>query len=290
MRRNKVASLFAINRLSALALSTLVTNDHLCTIAPASKARLNGAVHGYFAAVKPETNEWENCARISSYVSRAARDWILESIELRGRFREALHLTIRDILAPGAMPPLLYKKQQQQQQQEGEAQVTRPKKRMSGSSQIACEFIDELARELNVSIMHKHCERKNNDLVVSGQEFRIPDTLYHADGFIPTEAALSIKMEGSPSKFNAGKGLVIEYHGQRYHGCPEDEHNTQSNYLGLRYCDLYKNTMERMRKISALGYCVFFIWEYQYREYKRQKHQLKGKSLMSFGQMMPMLF
>lgn len=139
---------------------------------------------------------------------------------------------------------------------------------MTGASKIACEFIDELARQLGVKdIQHKHYDTISS--AITGDEKKIDK--YRVDGyFIP---AAEHKLP-----FDTSKPVIVEFHGNQFHGFPNNEYKDDFNHLGKRYGDLYEKTTQREKALSEMGYRIIRIFANEYIEWK--KHSV-GKSLLS---------
>ena len=139
-----------------------------------------------------------------------------------------------------------------------------PSKR--GASKVACEFIDLVQCQLGLpGIQHKHYGKISK--AVDGYEFRVPSTLWHADGFVHRD-----DFDGKAElPFAVGeKGVVLEFHGHEWHGYPDGKHAEELNCRGALYGDLYEATMARMRAIKQRGYTVVYIWESDFASCKKQ--------------------
>ena len=119
-----------------------------------------------------------------------------------------------------------------------------------GSSQLACGFFDNLEKELQVKILHRHYSEKG----VSGSEFRVPKTPYRVDGLL------------------VGTNVVIEVLGDFWHGNPDMfDKNLMNPVTKVSFGKLYRNTFTRMRRISEAGFTVFYVWESNILGYKPPK-------------------
>ncbi|MCK9369669.1 hypothetical protein M0R04_07155 [Candidatus Dojkabacteria bacterium] len=105
----------------------------------------------------------------------------------------------------------------------------------SGYSSTCIEWLESIMKLDNIDIQH----------ALNGGEFKIPETLYSADGYcIETNT-------------------IYEFHGNCWHGNPEI-------YNGLDQChpfsnktagELYQATIKREEKIRSLGYNLVVMWE-----------------------------
>jgi hypothetical protein len=118
-----------------------------------------------------------------------------------------------------------------------------PDKPNKNFSKKACEFLDTLAAQENITILHAHHTKG----VKSGYEHKIEPTEYMVDGYVPEERK------------------IFEFLGDYWHGNPEkydrDDVNDKSK---LTFGQLYDNTFKRFGEIKKLGYQIFYIWERDY--------------------------
>jgi hypothetical protein len=116
-----------------------------------------------------------------------------------------------------------------------------PKCDTTGTSKIAIKWIEEYA--------YSH-RLKNVQHALNGGEFVIPGTNIRVDGY------------------HKASNTVFEFHGSAFHGDPEvyrpNDHPNwyRPNATAKR---LYKETLEREKKIRALGYNLVIMWESEYR-------------------------
>jgi len=116
-----------------------------------------------------------------------------------------------------------------------------------GFSKLACKFIDMISKELNIDIRHAHF---NEDGQVVNDEVQIPGTRYRVDGF------------------HADTKMIIEFHGDRWHGNPRVYAPYQMDPIKKKtYRQLYKETMDRLQVLVNFGYNVYYIWEMDFKEY-----------------------
>lgn len=142
---------------------------------------------------------------------------------------------------------------------------------MTGSSKQACEFIDELEKQLQVKIQHQHYDKLNGSIF--GNEKSIEGTKYRFDGFV---------MDGKLSFAIKEKGCGVEFHGVEFHGYPNNEHKDEKNYFGKTYGELYEKTIKREQDISALGYTLIRIFSNQYEDWKKRRMESMEMSLLSY--------
>lgn len=119
----------------------------------------------------------------------------------------------------------------------------------SGHSKIACDFIDVLSQQLNLEIMHKHIDKQGNS---DDKEFKIPNTNFSVDGYDPTTKT------------------VYEFLGDYYHG-NRDLYNPDDLNKNLKqtYGELHRKTFERLQKIKAQDFRVFYIWEAEFKKFQQ---------------------
>ena len=108
-------------------------------------------------------------------------------------------------------------------------------------SKISCKFIDDLEKELNVKIIHKHISDEN---FVCGTEYFIPSTKYNVDGIIENT------------------NTVIEILGNYWHGNPKIYDSDKINKTtGNTFGYLLQKTFTRFQNIHNLGYKILYVWE-----------------------------
>ena len=82
-------------------------------------------------------------------------------------------------------------------------------------------------------------------------EYSIPNSLYHADGYSKT------------------KNLILEYHGDMWHGNPEIYNQEDINPVTkITYGELYQKTLEKQRFCEENGYNYISIWESEWFRFK----------------------
>ncbi|AMN83707.1 hypothetical protein D5b_00282 [Faustovirus] len=108
----------------------------------------------------------------------------------------------------------------------------------SGYSRQALEYISCIESKYNINIQHAENEG----------EFRIPNSLYRADGYVEIN----------------GEKIVIEYHGDLFHGYKGLIKQNEMSYLGKTFGELYQKTLTKEAKIRELGYTLVVIWESDY--------------------------
>jgi hypothetical protein len=104
-----------------------------------------------------------------------------------------------------------------------------------------------LESELGISIQHMHLDYKQNAWI--GTEHR------------PT----AWKRKGVDGFYvRNGTNVAVEYFGDVFHGHPRlwgsDDQGTDR--WNRKYKDLFLDTQNKMRKLQALGYSVYYAWEY----------------------------
>jgi uncharacterized Zn-finger protein/G:T-mismatch repair DNA endonuclease (very short patch repair protein) len=121
-----------------------------------------------------------------------------------------------------------------------------------GCSKIACEFIDQLEKELKMDIVHRHCDRIQAQW--TGTEYKIPQTQWKADGFTSTDKC------------------IYEFHGDDIHGHPRfwTKNKENRNRFGQLHKELHDSTMVRMQRLQSLGYKIIWIWECDFIAWKKQ--------------------
>jgi hypothetical protein len=63
---------------------------------------------------------------------------------------------------------------------------------------------------------------------------------------------------------------ILEFHGDYYHGNPNKYDADQWNETTkCTFGDLYESTMERMDNLKTMGYNVIYIWEGDYKKWKK---------------------
>ena len=135
----------------------------------------------------------------------------------------------------------------------------RSKFKVCGYSKKSCEFIKKLSDALGVPIRYARS--------ING-EYRIPETLYKADGFI--------------EKYEKFAKIIIEFHGCDVHGCIINSCkfrrcNKKINRYGLDYIEAYNRTSQKKKQIKELGYNVIEIWECEYKNIKDYKGWFEEK-------------
>ena len=89
-------------------------------------------------------------------------------------------------------------------------------------------------------------------------EYSIPNSLYHADGYSKT------------------KNLILEYHGDRWHGNPEIYNQEDINPITkTTYGEQYQKTLEKQRFCEESGYNYISIWESEWFRFKNSIIQLQ---------------
>jgi hypothetical protein len=133
--------------------------------------------------------------------------------------------------------------------------------------------MDALAAELkwtNGTIQHIHYDFANKWVV--GDEHRVTGTQMHVDGFVQdaTLRAALWKHVGW-ERHDAKRLLALEFLGDLYHGHPAVDRSTKTHLGGKTYGELYDETMARFKRLHALGYDIVYIWERDFRAWKKDK-------------------
>jgi len=128
-------------------------------------------------------------------------------------------------------------------------------------SMKACNWLDFIAGYYNIDIQHQ----KNHG------EYKIPGTKWRVDGFCKSE------------------NTTFEFHGTIFHGDPRAKicQENETNYLGNKYVDLYKKTIERDDAIKNMGFKHIVMWELDWNNaiklikniQKRFRTRLKHKNI-----------
>ena len=106
-------------------------------------------------------------------------------------------------------------------------------------SKMAINYLNFISKLYKINIIHAENEG----------EFKIPDTLYKADGYCKET------------------NTIYEFHGTIYHGHPIIKYNsTDCNYLGKNYIELYEKTLKREQNIKNLGYNLVIMWEHDWKK------------------------
>ena len=127
-----------------------------------------------------------------------------------------------------------------------------PKCIANGYSKISIQFLDELADELFVKIQHAE---NIGEYEIYDEVFKCK---YKCDGYFQIN----------------NKKYVVEFHGDYWHGNPK-VYNPESicKFRSLTFDELYKKTMDRMKRIKAMGYEVIYIWERDYKNYLEDRKE-----------------
>jgi hypothetical protein len=118
----------------------------------------------------------------------------------------------------------------------------------TGYSKKAVNFINRLISVTDIQIKHKLNNQDGEEKI--GRK--------SVDGFILTDIV--------NSKFNMSltvKGIVVEYHGCCYHGCPNCYPNRSEKtfFSNKTYQQQYDYTEKRKQTLTELGYIILEIWE-----------------------------
>ena len=116
-----------------------------------------------------------------------------------------------------------------------------------GSVRIACAAWYRLEKAQGSRLQHVHFVPGQD--VPDGTEFRVPGTRYHVDAYDPETRT------------------IYEYLGNHVHGYPptHPKFTEDSKFLpGRSNRELYVQTMERLVRIAALGFRVYYLWHHDY--------------------------
>ncbi len=139
--------------------------------------------------------------------------------------------------------------------------VHRPgyRKAAAGRSRIACLFFDELLARTGVRAQHAHYGgEEDGGGQLCSQEHRVPEV----------GQRFGTKVDG----FDARTGTVYEFHGDFWHGNPAlyrpDAWNPVTK---CTMGELWATTADRMDRLRAAGYTVRFVWESEFRAWRRKQ-------------------
>ena len=110
-------------------------------------------------------------------------------------------------------------------------------------SQASIAWLEWVSRQKGIKIRHA---------LSPGGEFRVPGTRYKADGYDPISST------------------IWEYNGCVWHGCPQTFKNNRGMlkhpYTKQSFSELYRETLEKRKKLTSMGYKVVTMWECQFRK------------------------
>ncbi|QJX72528.1 hypothetical protein F-S17_0262 [Faustovirus] len=117
---------------------------------------------------------------------------------------------------------------------------------LAGYSRIAIEYIECIAKKYNIVIQHG----------TNVGEYDIPKTKYKADGYIEIN----------------GVKIVIEFHGELYHGFRGLKRQDEFGYFNKKktFGELYQQTVKKENKIRELGYKLVVMWEDDYKQLREK--------------------
>lgn len=107
-------------------------------------------------------------------------------------------------------------------------------------SKVAIEWVEAYAKSHRL----KNVQHSKN-----GGEYRIPGTLYRADGY------------------HAASKTILEFHGSRWHGDPKvfkPNEKCHPYRTDVTASELYRETLRREQELRNLGYKVIVMWESDY--------------------------
>ena len=111
------------------------------------------------------------------------------------------------------------------------------------------EWLNFISKLKNISI--QHAENDN--------EYLILNTRFHADGYCKET------------------NTIYEFHGDLWHGNPKLYDKNNTSYFGVKYGELYENTLKREQLIRDLGYNLVVIWEYDWNKINKSIKILQRK-------------
>ncbi len=116
-------------------------------------------------------------------------------------------------------------------------------------SLVGCQWIDQLQKELLQTIQHSHYNLVSKSL--DGKECRLP-------------CCPNRPVDG----FTKNTNEVFEFLGNRWHGHKSYWPQTM-DFAGRLYRDLFKKTEEKFEILRSNGYKVYYIWESEFHEWKK---------------------
>lgn len=117
-----------------------------------------------------------------------------------------------------------------------------------GASKVACKCIDDLERASGNAIQHAHYDL--NQKAIVGIE--------HKPAGWPKKG-----VDGYYVDHQNDALIAFEFNGDYFHGHPS-LWNKGSTHWGTPFKDLFNKTERSFQKLAALGYRVFYVWEYDY--------------------------
>ena len=140
----------------------------------------------------------------------------------------------------------------------GDFEIT-PNSHLNGSGCFRCnpkkfsktqiEWLNFISILQKISIQH----------AVNGGEFTIPTTKYKADGYCKDTNA------------------IYEFHGDLWHGNPKIFNSNDTSFFGVKYGELYQNTLQREQLIRDLGYNLVVMWEHDWNNINKSIKILQRK-------------
>jgi hypothetical protein len=106
-----------------------------------------------------------------------------------------------------------------------------------------------------IEVLHKI----NIQHAMNGGEFTIPTTKYKADGYCKDTNA------------------IYEFHGDLWHGNPKIFNSNDTSFFGVKYGELYQNTLQREQLIRDLGYNLVVMWEHDWNNINKSIKILQRK-------------
>jgi G:T-mismatch repair DNA endonuclease (very short patch repair protein) len=116
-------------------------------------------------------------------------------------------------------------------------------------SKTQIEWLNFISILQKISIQH----------AVNGIEFTIPSTKYKADGYCKEN------------------NTIYEFHGDLWHGNPKIFNSNGTSFFGVKYGELYQNTLQREQLIRDLGYNLVVMWEHDWKTINKSIKILQRK-------------
>jgi len=120
------------------------------------------------------------------------------------------------------------------------------------ASKIACEWLDHMGAEAGVHLQHLHYDTTAGAIV--GDEYR-------------ADCLPQSPVDG----YDAETMTMYEFLGDEFHGHPSRFKTPDgTNMYGSKYQELFKRTEEKFKTLCENGYVVKYVWEYDFRRWRRK--------------------
>ena len=116
-------------------------------------------------------------------------------------------------------------------------------------SKTQIEWLNFISILQKISIQH----------AMNGIEFTIPSTRYKTDGYCKEN------------------NTIYEFHGDLWHGNPKIFNSNGTSFFGVKYGELYQNTLQREQLIRDLGYNLVVMWEHDWKTINKSIKILQRK-------------